>query len=299
MPSIVKRTPEELDQLYQGLRSISRDSFPRKCPMCAKVFASEEDFLGGETRPVYDGSGLRQTLDERDWPMVEVFRNCTCGSTMLELFRERRDRSSAGKRQRKKFGQLLALLMSVGIDESVGRRELLRVLRGEKSEILLRHGFRSRIASTDPGVSRTPMAHKIIVIDDDLSLLHLLKKSLSAKLFKVDTIAEFEKAQELIIQNAYSVAIVDLGLSHPDHTGGLDIVKFIRKRQPKTKILVYTANDNPQMKAIALRGGADIFLVKPAPLNEMSSCVMGLCAVIPARVPPIISGQREDNRPAF
>ena len=147
MPGTSKRTPEELEQLYQGLRSLSRDSFPRKCPKCSKVFASEEDFLGKETRPVYDCSGLRQTRDECDRPMVEVFRNCTCGSTLLELFKERRDRSSAGKRMRKKFGQLLALLQSAGIDENVGRRELLRILRGEKSEILLHHGFGSRIAS--------------------------------------------------------------------------------------------------------------------------------------------------------
>ncbi|MBW1810930.1 MAG: response regulator [Deltaproteobacteria bacterium] len=126
------------------------------------------------------------------------------------------------------------------------------------------------------------MAHKILVIDDDLDIIRLLKKSLSAQLFDVDTATEIEKVHELIAQNTYSVAIVDLGLSHPDYTGGLDIVKLIREDHPKTKILVYTANENPQVKALALRNGADLYLVKPVPLNELSSCVMGLCAGIPA-----------------
>jgi DNA-binding response OmpR family regulator len=126
------------------------------------------------------------------------------------------------------------------------------------------------------------MVHKILVIDDDLLLLRMLKRSLSAQLFDVDTASDIEQAQELIVQNTYSVAIVDLGLSHPDYTGGLDMVKFIRQTQSKTKILVYTANNNPQVMEIALKNGADLYLVKPVLLDKLSSSVMDLCTGIPA-----------------
>ncbi len=136
------------------------------------------------------------------------------------------------------------------------------------------------------------MAHKILVIDDDLDVLRMLKKSLSAQLFEVDTATGVEETEELISQNAYSVAIVDLGLSHPDYTGGLDIVKSIRERYPRTKILVYTANANPQVKAIALKNGADLFLVKPVLLDKLSSFVMGLCAGIPGTAGSGTKGNR-------
>ena len=127
------------------------------------------------------------------------------------------------------------------------------------------------------------MTHKIIVIDDDLSILRMCKKLLSARLFEVDTAAEIEEAKELIAKNAYLVSVVDLGLSHPDYTGGLDLVTYIKNRHPKTMILVYTANENPQVKALALESGASLFLVKPVPLDSLCNCIMGLCSSIPGK----------------
>jgi hypothetical protein len=75
-------------------------------------------------------------VDDDDEPIVELFRNCACGSTLLEFCSDRRDNSPAGIRRRRRFGELMVLLVSSGIKEFVARQELLKMLRGEKSEVI-------------------------------------------------------------------------------------------------------------------------------------------------------------------
>jgi len=121
------------------------------------------------------------------------------------------------------------------------------------------------------------MGHKIMILEDDEAILSILTRKLTSQLFEVDSTPEIENAKKLLEKTAYSVAIVDLGLSHLDHTGGLDMVKYIRERYPGTRILVYTGNDNPDVRDLATQYGADRFMVKPVQLDELSMTVMSLC----------------------
>ncbi len=135
---------EKLEELYAGLRSIAADSFPRHCPTCHRRFETAADFLSAATRPCYDSSGLRQSEDDDGQVLVEVFRNCPCGSTLVEVFRDRRDTSPKGLRRRRKFGQLLDMLTRQGVPRDTARTELLRLLSGEPSPLLAQHGFHFR-----------------------------------------------------------------------------------------------------------------------------------------------------------
>jgi len=74
-----------------------------------------------------------------------------------------------------------------------------------------------------------------------------------------------------------AVAILDLGFTHLDFTSGLDMVKYVRNKSPDTKIVVYTANDSPQVKAQACSIGADLYLLKPVPLEVLTRFVVKLC----------------------
>jgi hypothetical protein len=132
-----KDNAESVEQVYKDLRAIARDSFPKTCPRCGRTFSSAEDFVR-QTRSVFNSTGLKQTiLDDDNNAAVELFRNCPCGSTLLEVFRDRRDMSPAGCRRRERFGKLLEYLTKqAGVDYQVARTELLKVLHGEKSEFL-------------------------------------------------------------------------------------------------------------------------------------------------------------------
>lgn len=124
-----------INELYNGLQFMRASAFPKKCPSCGKVYETADDFIS-QTKSLFGKSGLKQSIDDDDKSLVELFRNCGCGSTMMEEFRDRRDTSELGLRRREKFGQLLELLKQSGLDANAARQELLKVIRGENSEIL-------------------------------------------------------------------------------------------------------------------------------------------------------------------
>ncbi len=125
----------QLHNLYDGLQFMRASAFPKKCPTCGRIYDSAEDFFT-QTESLRGKSGLKQSIDDDDQALVEIFRNCICGSTMMEECRDRRDTSEFGLRRREKFGQLLELLKSSGIDSVVARQELLNVMHGKNSEII-------------------------------------------------------------------------------------------------------------------------------------------------------------------
>jgi len=68
--------------------------------------------------------------------IVEAFRNCPCGSTLMDFFTDRRDMSEKGLRRRERFGELLDYLVENGMERAAARAELLKVLKGGSSAVL-------------------------------------------------------------------------------------------------------------------------------------------------------------------
>ena len=120
-----------------GLRALADSAFPKYCRNCGRTFATAEQFIE-ETEQIRQGtSGLKQSYDDDDLTIVEVYRNCPCGSTLMDYFSNRRDSSEVGLNRRKKFGEMLDMIVAKGIERDVARVELLKLLRGEHSEILV------------------------------------------------------------------------------------------------------------------------------------------------------------------
>jgi hypothetical protein len=135
------RANGKTQELYRGLRSMAKDSFPKKCPKCGKEYATVEDFFY-ETQSTWSESGLKQGLSDDDRTIVEVFRNCDCGSTLMEVFQERRDASPLGIERRRLFGHLMEIVMNQArIETTVARNEIIKILRGDQSDILAAHGI--------------------------------------------------------------------------------------------------------------------------------------------------------------
>lgn len=120
-----------------GLRALADSAFPKYCRNCGRTFSTAEQFIE-ETEQIRQGtSGLKQSYDDDDLTIVEVYRNCPCGSTLMDYFSNRRDSSEVGLNRRKKFGEMLDMIAAKGIERDVARVELLKLLRGEHSEILV------------------------------------------------------------------------------------------------------------------------------------------------------------------
>jgi hypothetical protein len=130
-------------KLLEGLRELSKTAFPRKCMNCGRVYASLEEFIK-ETKQLERGSGLIENVgcpEDGDEPIVELYRNCVCGSTLMEFFADRRDSSENGQRRRDVFGKLLYLMNEKGISNEDARKELLLLLQFKRSKLIEKMGI--------------------------------------------------------------------------------------------------------------------------------------------------------------
>lgn len=132
-----------IDDLYSNLSALSKDSFPKHCNNCGRVFETERDFVL-KTVSMEDHSGFKPDLDDDGRPLIELFRNCTCGSTLMDYFNERRDLSEKGIRRRETFEKILVMLEKKGWSRHQGRQELLKFMRGERSRYLESLGVRRK-----------------------------------------------------------------------------------------------------------------------------------------------------------
>ncbi len=134
--------------LFEGLQSLSDSAFPKTCGTCGKVYRSPSDFFTS-SHPINRRSGLKPSLDDDDSPIVEVFRNCECGSTLMDFFEDRRDTSPKGLKRRAVFGKVMVLLEKKGLPLTEARQELIGVMNGKPSQKLEQLGIRLRTPETD------------------------------------------------------------------------------------------------------------------------------------------------------
>ena len=126
----------EEEDFYIGLQALVESAFPKTCATCGHVYTTSEQFLQETTQAGGHASGLRQTKDFDGSTIVEAFRNCVCGSTMMDGFNNRRNMSEQGEHQRQKFASILAKMIDKGIEPAIARDELLKVMHGEGSSAI-------------------------------------------------------------------------------------------------------------------------------------------------------------------
>lgn len=124
-----------MDELFAGLQALADSSFPKRCAACGRSFDSVEDYIEATAKVGGTRSGLKEGWDDEDKPLLEVYRNCPCGSTLMEFFSDRRDHSEPGQVQRARFDDLVATLEERGWSREEARAELLKVMRGQASRL--------------------------------------------------------------------------------------------------------------------------------------------------------------------
>lgn len=101
---------------------------------------------------------------------------------------------------------------------------------------------------------------RLLLVEDDDLLAESLAETLEDEGYRVDIAARVRDAEALMITEAYSLAILDLGL--PDGSG-LDLLERWRRQDRRLPILALTARDSWEDKVVGLRRGADDYLTKP------------------------------------
>jgi two-component system response regulator GlrR len=101
---------------------------------------------------------------------------------------------------------------------------------------------------------------RILVIDDDEGLLHLLKMRLSAMGFHVTPCTTGQEAIGAARKDVYDLAITDLRLRGED---GLDVAEELLRIHPGLPVLILTAHGSIPNAVEAMQRGACGYLTKP------------------------------------
>ena len=124
------------EELYAGLRELADSAFPVRCGNCGREYRNSSEFLAA-TQPVRaNASGLKQSRNDDGQMIVDLFRNCVCGSTLLESFGNRRELGEDGVKRRMRFQDMVDKLVAMGYTEEVIRGELLKLMRGQPNEVI-------------------------------------------------------------------------------------------------------------------------------------------------------------------
>lgn len=120
------------DDIYTGLQALAETTFPKRCRTCGREYASLQEFIAQTEVIRPRQSGLKESEDDDGRPIVELFRNCVCGSTLMENLNNRRDLSEAGLQRRRRFDDMLVRLMMNGHEHDVAHAALMAYLQGDQ-----------------------------------------------------------------------------------------------------------------------------------------------------------------------
>lgn len=122
------------------------------------------------------------------------------------------------------------------------------------------------------------MSLKLLIVEDEAAILSALELFFSSQGYEVDAVGEQADAEALLESRRYDAVLADLRLGGSYSTEGLEIVSFVRRRCPETKVLVLTAYGSPEIEQEAWRRGVHAFLHKPLPLAAIAAEVRALVA---------------------
>jgi two-component system response regulator RegA len=107
---------------------------------------------------------------------------------------------------------------------------------------------------------------RVLIIDDDKSILQILSKILEKKGFRVDTAQSGQEAITKLSAKTYSAALIDVRLQD---TNGLDLLIKIQEIAPKMRKILLTGYPSDEDRIKALERGADYYLAKPVDSEKL------------------------------
>jgi DNA-binding response OmpR family regulator len=106
---------------------------------------------------------------------------------------------------------------------------------------------------------------RVLVVEDDADLSHLLTRALRAAGYAVDVARDGDDGMFKATSWDYDAIVLDLMLPGRD---GWQVLAELR-RERKTPVLILTARDTVRDRVQGLDGGADDYVVKPFDLQEL------------------------------
>jgi DNA-binding NtrC family response regulator len=116
---------------------------------------------------------------------------------------------------------------------------------------------------------------KILIVDDEQSVLLSLSHVLKAKGVEVISCDEIAQAQEALEHIYFDLVITDIRMSGVESIEGLELLRYI-KQHYDTEVIIMTGYGSAETKNEAYRCGVLHYFTKPVDIRE----VLGMVASI-------------------
>ena len=114
-----------------------------------------------------------------------------------------------------------------------------------------------------------PSRRKILVVDDEPDIVDIVKEHFEA-IYDVHTALSGRRAIKLVRTERPDLLLLDLRM--PD-LSGVDVLKTVRRMDPKLPVIIITANEDADLTAEAIGQGAFSYVPKPFDFDSLDHLV--------------------------
>ncbi|MGY4499438.1 DNA-binding response OmpR family regulator [Bradyrhizobium sp. GM24.11] len=136
---------------------------------------------------------------------------------------------------------------------------------------------------------------RVLLIEDDRMIGTAMQQALKDAAYAVDWVTDGETAIHAAENEAYGLALLDLGLPKAD---GLKVLRRLRTLGRRLPVIIVTARDGVDDRIDGLDLGADDYLVKPFEIRELLARMRAVLRREGGGSPPLLSNGKLSLDPA-
>lgn len=110
---------------------------------------------------------------------------------------------------------------------------------------------------------------KILIVDDEPTILLTLSYALRSRDVDVITASRLEPAEEALKKHTFDLVIADIRMSGMLGEEGLELLTYIKRNWPGTKVIIMTAHGTDEVRQDAYARGAVHYYQKPVDIREL------------------------------
>lgn len=112
--------------------------------------------------------------------------------------------------------------------------------------------------------------NRILVVDDEDALRTVLSSELEGEGYHVRSAADGQEAINILGNQEFDLILLDIKMPNVD---GFEVLKFVKDRQPKTKVVMLTGFADLKNAIESKKLGAEDFVSKPYDLVDLLTTV--------------------------
>jgi len=126
---------------------------------------------------------------------------------------------------------------------------------------------------------------KLLLVEDDLMLAETVCDGVRQHGWAVDHVNDAGAAKLALVEHSYAAVLLDLGLPGDS---GLTVLKWLRERYDSSPVIILTARGQLSDRIRGLDAGADDYVVKPFPFEELLVRIRAVTRRSQGRVVPVM-----------